>query len=89
METSEERLGRFGHHPDPAIDFCIEVEELQSIHLNRMIDFENDPALETRVEKAIDFRVGADLNAIDAKRILRGIYAALRTEELTAAAAGP
>ncbi|MFG1304217.1 hypothetical protein V5F34_08760 [Xanthobacter autotrophicus] len=23
---SGETLGRFGHHPDPAVDFCLEVE---------------------------------------------------------------
>ena len=22
----QQKMGRFGHHPDPAIDFCVEVE---------------------------------------------------------------
>lgn len=31
---SDENLGRFGHHPDPAIDFEIEVEALSSLLYN-------------------------------------------------------
>lgn len=77
MEHSEERLGRFGHHPDPAIDFCVEVEELESMHRNRTIGFDHEPALEARVEKAMDFRVGADLNAVHAKQALRQVDAEL------------
>jgi hypothetical protein len=26
---------KFGHHLDPAIDFCVEVEELQGMACNR------------------------------------------------------
>lgn len=26
-----EKLGQFGHHPDPEIDACVEVERLQGL----------------------------------------------------------
>jgi hypothetical protein len=75
-------LGRFGWHPDPAIDFCIEVETLQS----RMHGAEHglskpgekpetiaDVAVD--IERAMWFRVGGDLGAIDAKHLLRRLEA--------------
>lgn len=66
-------LGRFDHHPDPAIDFCIEVEELTAMAYNRRVGFDPEPDLERRVERAMDFRVGGDTNAVIAKEILRAI----------------
>lgn len=68
-----EKLGRFGHHPDPAIDFCVEVEEIQAMACNRRIGFDPEPALDGRVEKAMQFRVGGDLGAIAAKGMLRDV----------------
>jgi len=74
-----ERLGRFGHHPDPAIDFCVEVECIEGEHFNIKIGFmEETPTLNElrkRVDRAMGFRVGGDLNAVEAKRLLRGIEA--------------
>ncbi|ANK73767.1 hypothetical protein FA04_14740 [Ensifer adhaerens] len=79
MSETKERLGRFGHHPDPAIDFCVEVETIEGEHLNIKIGFENGtPTLDEirkRVDRAMSFRVGGDLNAIEAKRLLRSIEA--------------
>lgn len=69
------RLGRFEHHPDPAIDFCVEVEEIQSIAHDRSIGFANpdDSALEDRIFRAMQFNVGGDANAVNAKALLREI----------------
>ncbi len=75
MET--ERLGRFGHHPDPAIDFCVEVETLQGelfdiacgLTEGRMSVSE----LGRRIEAAMTFIVGGDQNAVDAKDLLRAL----------------
>lgn len=64
---------KFGHHPDPAIDFCIEVDELQGMAYNRKIGFDAEPQLEDRVFRAMLFRVGGDGRAIDAKQTLRDI----------------
>lgn len=76
MESTE-KLGRFGHHPDPAIDYCVEVETLDGEWLNTKLGFTNGtPSLDElrrRTDRAMDFRVGGDLNAIAAKSLLRGI----------------
>lgn len=68
----------FGHHPDPAIDFCVEVEELIGMACNRRIGFDREPTLDGRVERAMMFRVGGDIGAIDAKATLREIERELR-----------
>nr|WP_250808449.1 hypothetical protein [Neorhizobium tomejilense] len=77
--TETETLGRFGHHPDPAIDFCVEVEIIDSEWVNTKLGFENGTPgkaeLRQRVDKAMQFRVGGDLNAIMAKSLLRMIDA--------------
>jgi hypothetical protein len=74
-------LGRFDHHPDPAIDFCVEVETLEGEWFNTTVGFANGTPsvanLRKRVDRAMDFRVGGDLNAIGAKTTLRRIEAAM------------
>lgn len=75
--ASTEQLGRFCLHPDPAIDFCVEVETIEGEWLNIQLGFENGTPSKTdlrqRVEKAMEFRVGGDLNAMAAKTLLRRI----------------
>lgn len=66
-------LGRFNHHPDPAIDFCVEVEELQGMAYNRKVGFDPEPDLDQRIFNAMGFRVGGDQGAIAAKQLLREI----------------
>lgn len=70
-----EKLGRFGHHPNPAIDFCVEVEEIESMHTNIRIGFapEERKERDRRILRAMSFRVGGDANAVDAKHKLREI----------------
>jgi hypothetical protein len=82
METT---LGRFGHHPDPANDFCVEVEEIQSIAEDRKIGFANpdDASLEGRIFRAMQFNVGGDEIAVKAKALLREIDARVNTRPLT------
>lgn len=73
-------LGRFGHHPDPAIDFCIEVDCLES-RLNQAelgigkpgSEPETVEAVLADIERAMDFRVGGDQGAVDAKAALRAV----------------
>lgn len=77
------KVGRFGHHPEPAVDFCIEVEALEGHlfdarhgigkpgHEPRKID---DDFLR-RVSKAMEFIVGGDQIAIAAKATLRALSA--------------
>lgn len=81
-------LGKFGHHPDPAIDFCVEVLELMSIATDRKVGVSNpdDASLEGRVNRAMTFTVGGDPSAVDAKGELRAIDRWLATGEIPALA---
>ncbi|RHZ96504.1 hypothetical protein D1114_07285 [Cereibacter sphaeroides] len=75
-------LGRFNNHPDPATDFCIQVEKLTA----RLFDAQHGlskpgtaPEDVTDVlrgiETAMEFVVGGDLSAVEAKAILRDLEA--------------
>ena len=77
-----ETLGRFNYHPDPAIDFEIEVQCLEA----RLFDAkggiskpgtppETLDAVLLDIEKAMTFRVGGDLGAVAAKQVLRQLEA--------------
>ena len=72
-------LGRFGHHHDPAIDFCIEVEciEGEAFNERRGIPIEG-PHIDDRIFRAMQFRTGGDAGAIKAKELLREIEKARR-----------
>ena len=63
-------LAQFGHHPDPAIDFCIEVEALEGMAYDRSVGLPA-PQFAERVERALQFRVGGDEGAVAAKNLLR------------------
>lgn len=88
-------LGKFGHHPDPAIDFEIEIESLQA----RLIDAKGGvskpgEAVETvasvleDIERAMTFRVGGDPSAVRAKQTLRDLEADARQAVQSAAPEG-
>lgn len=74
--SAPEKLGRFDHHPDPAIDFCFEVELLENINLNAKLGLcgwgheEERETLDERIERALGFLVGVDENCIAAKAAL-------------------
>jgi hypothetical protein len=79
-ERDDGDLGRFGHHPDPAIDFEVEVEELEGMAYNRRVGFDPEPTLDARVEKAMGFVVGGDPGAIAAKAVLRDLEKSLKAQ---------
>lgn len=79
-----ETLGKFGHHPDPAIDFEVEVDDLIGMAYNRRTGFDPEPSLDARVERAMRFRVGGIPSCIEAKDSLREIDAALRSADRSA-----
>jgi hypothetical protein len=68
-----ETLGRFGHHPDPAIDFELEVQDLEDEVYNFAVGFQPLPRdeLNSRIDRAMNFRVGGDPSCIKAKDALR------------------
>lgn len=77
-ELEAAKLGRFGHHPDSAIDFCIQVETLEARLSNakgRLSKPGTEPepvgAVLRDIERTMDFRVGGDELAVHAKHILR------------------
>lgn len=75
-------LGRFGHFKDPAIDFAFEVEKLANMVEGFKFGAANSAGTAERIDRAMEFRVGGSLIAIDAKARLRGIVArfeAIRT----------
>lgn len=63
-------LGRFGHHPDPALDFCVEVEEIQGLVYDVKIGMAKRKDVEDRIFRAMMFNPGLS-PAVDAKRALR------------------
>jgi hypothetical protein len=79
--VTAETLGRFGHHPDPAIDFEIEVDDLVGMEVNRTTGFDPEPDLDARTDRALKFIVGGVATCIEAKDHLREIYARLRQQE--------
>lgn len=73
MSDAAEKLGRFDHHPDPAIDFCVEVEALSGMVFEAQAGMIPANPVFERIDRAMSFRVGGDLNAISAKETLRQI----------------
>jgi hypothetical protein len=69
MTNPEEKLGRFGHHPDPAIDFEVEVESLESIWIDRE-RYPLDESFLRRMQRAVAFKVGGHPVAVEARRAL-------------------
>lgn len=68
-----EQLARFGHHPDPAVDFCVEVEAIAGLRADFKAGFETLDLVRKRVAEAMQFRVGGNPIAIRAKGELRQI----------------
>ncbi len=70
-------VGRFGHHPDRADDFCIEVEILQAEWHNLRVGFANGtPSLaefKDRVFKAMQAGPFVTERCLNAKTLLRSI----------------
>lgn len=69
-------LGRFGHHANPAMDFCVEVHAIEQLIAKAAMPSSqgaNMVAIMNRVAKAMEFSVGGDQRAIDAKAELRAI----------------
>ena len=79
-------LARFNHHADPAIDFCVEVGDLEarlaSLRTSLRVGLSSASDLSeliADIRKAMDFIVGGVPEAIDAKATLRQIEQDART----------
>lgn len=63
-------LGRFGHHPDPAIDFCEEVDIIEGLAYDVSVGLADKKTVEDRIFRASMFRVGGICAAVDARKRL-------------------
>ena len=63
-------LGRFGHHPDPVIDYEVEVESLIGMKADLDAGL-STPDFNTRLHNAMLFRVGGNQNAVRARQMLK------------------
>ena len=73
-DQSNDSLGRFGHHPDPATDFEIEVQALESIVTDREHGLRrSEPWPGERLACAMTFKVGGVETAVEAKALLRDL----------------
>lgn len=79
-DAGEGELARFGHHPDPAFDFCHEVEccENDAYDLRGEGGVHMRGALLLRIERAMTFRVGGDQGCVAAKQSLRDLETAMK-----------
>lgn len=68
-------LGRFGHHPDPAVDFEVEVDVLEGAVADWKAGLEERSDVERRIFMAMMFRVGGVDRAVIAKNKLRALEA--------------
>lgn len=81
LKPRKEGLGRFRHHPDPAIDFCCEVDFLEGRFRNVQCGMDTKEDVAKEIFMAMQFRVGGDIAAIKAKDRLRDIEARLNSIE--------
>lgn len=65
-------------HPDPAINFVLEVDAIEQEIVDRKAGLPATMDLAARIDRAMQFRVGGDCAAIAAKRDLRLIEAAFK-----------
>lgn len=77
VQGEDEPLGRFNHHPDAGIDFCVEVEAIRSEITDLAAGLPPTMDLQERIRRAMEFRVGGDADACRAKQQLREIEASL------------
>lgn len=72
------KLGRFDWHPDPAIDFCIEVDVLVGMVYDAKIGLLDADTVNERIFKAMQFNVGGVQRAVNAKAHLRELEAEMK-----------
>ena len=72
-----EQLGRFGHHPIPADDFCIEIDAIEGMIADYRAGLCGRSAIVERIRRAAEFRVGGDPYAVAAKDRLRALQITL------------
>lgn len=67
----ELKLGRFGHHPDPADDFCIEVDRLEGVAAEVRAEMRPAHDVNEFLGRLVTFEVGGDPRSVAAKKKVR------------------
>lgn len=62
---------KFGHHPNPAYDFCIEVDVIEGELADERAGLPARFDIRERIAVAMRYRVGGDARCIAAKEALR------------------
>ncbi len=60
----------FGHHPDPAVDFCVEVDEIEGMTFNAMHKLDPKKPVEDKIFRASQAGPFIDGNAQKARKRL-------------------
>ena len=68
-------LGRFGHHSDPAVDFGIEVADIEGLIEDHKVGLDPRKPIEDRIFKAMQFEIGGAPGVVVVKEILRKLEA--------------
>lgn len=79
----------FGHHPDPAIDFCTEVDAIEGEMIDRAAGLTPTMDIAARIERAMQFKVGGSASCVVAKSDLRKLDFAFRAGLIAMVAAAP
>jgi hypothetical protein len=79
---SESQIAKFGHHPDPDIDYCIEADyiigEWYSLKASHAYETPLRAVVEGRIAEALKVNVVGTQHALGAKTILRKIAEEMR-----------
>lgn len=70
-----ERMGRFGHHPEPVTDFCEEVDTIRDEMTDQASGLPPTMDLQGRIARAMTFTAAVNPDAIAAKQVLRELEA--------------
>lgn len=82
-ETGGARVMNFGHHPDPATDFCVEVDIIESEITDQRAGLPARFDICERIAVALCFRTGGVGQSVAAKAYLRRLERVVAVKEPT------
>lgn len=79
-KTMNDKLGRYGYHADPVIDFEVEVDVIEGMISDARCGLRNANEVAEEISRAMDFKVGGDERVVLAKNALRRMADDFRQE---------
>lgn len=70
---TDANLGRFGHHPDPLTDFCVEADCIEGLENEVRAGMADRAEVIRRAERALEFRCMSP-EGIAAKNVIRRMH---------------